>query len=71
MQRGARDLQRAGGVQVSVVSRLVCFICLFHVVYGAALLSADVKYAPVWMETPPKEFNEENRGDTQDNRVMR
>lgn len=53
MQRGARDLQRAGGVQVSVVSRLVCFICLFHVVYGAALLSADVKYAPVWMETPP------------------
>lgn len=53
MQRGARDLQRAGGVQVSVVSRLVCFICLFHVVYDAALLSADVKYAPVWMETPP------------------
>ena len=36
MQRGARDLQRAGGVQVSVVSRLLRFICLFHV-FGCQL----------------------------------
>lgn len=50
MQPWTRDVQRARGMQVSC-PRHVCYF-----VQRTLQLSADVKYAPVWMEHPPPKY---------------